>query len=254
MSKKNKHYWGWLPDLPDPRDFIYKPTALYVTEAGIPFNLDLRNTPNMPLIYDQGALGSCVANAVGSAFQYIHKHDFTPSRLLIYYNARQIEGTINLDAGAYIRDGIKTVASKGVCDEKLWPYNIAKFKVKPPINCYTESKKHRAISYFRVPQTLESLKICLAEGFPIVFGFSVFESFETVEMARTGIFTMPKPNERVLGGHAVKLVGYNDATQRFIVKNSWGTRWGQEGYFELPYPFVSSSNYCDDFWTIRVVS
>ena len=132
---------------------------------------------------------------------------FIPSRLFIYYNERVIEGTVNTDAGAMLRDGIKTVAKQGACPEPMWPYLIAGFKTKPSAACYAEGAKHTAVSYQRLVQSLSQMQGCLASGYPFVFGFTVYESFETNTVARTGHVPMPASGEHVLGGHAVCAVG-----------------------------------------------
>ena len=178
----------------------------------------------------------------------------TPSRLFIYYNERVIEGTVKSDSGAQIRDGIKTVASTGVCDETLWPYDITQFAHKPTAACYKAAKLQRAITYSRVGQTLSQLKGCLASGFPIVFGFTVYDSFESADVASTGVVPMPAAGESVLGGHCVVAVGYDDASQRFTIRNSWGTGWGMAGYATMPYAYLLSSSLASDFWTVKSTS
>ena len=181
------------------------------------------------------------------------KKAFTPSRLFIYYNERAIEGTLNEDSGAMIRDGIKSVVKQGVCKETDWPYVIARFTKKPAKTCYTEAMNHQVVSYQRVTQTLNQMKGCLASGYPFVFGFSVYESFETSTVAKTGKVPMPRSGETMLGGHAVAAVGYNDADQRFIVRNSWGGDWGKKGYCFMPYAYLTDPDLAADFWTIRMV-
>jgi len=210
-------------------------------------------------IYDQGQLGSCTGNAIGCAIQFERlkqkrKPDFIPSRLFIYYNERDMEGTIKSDSGAQIRDGIKSVAKLGVCPEPEWPYDIKKFTARPPKKCFTHALKYKAVSYQRVIQTLNQMKGCLASGYPFVFGFSVYDSFEGDAVAKTGMVPMPAPKEKLLGGHAVLAVGYDDKQQRFLVRNSWGKSWGLGGYFTMPYAYMTDSNLCDDLWTIRVIA
>jgi C1A family cysteine protease len=252
MPRKIQGY-GWVPDLPDGRDLLYAapPKAL----AKLPAKVDLRS--KCPSVYDQGQLGSCTANAIGAAFEFDQmkqrRKAFTPSRLFIYYNERAIEGTVDSDSGAQIRDGVKSVAKQGVCNEATWPYEIDEFRKKPARSCYAEGRKNQAIQYLRLTQTLGQLKGCLAEGFPFVFGFAVYESFESAEVAKTGHAPMPKANEGMLGGHAVMAVGYDEAKQWFIVRNSWGTGWGMRGYFTLPYPYLLQGSLSSDFWTIRRV-
>jgi C1A family cysteine protease len=165
-----------------------------------------------------------------------------------------MEGTVNSDSGGQIRDGIKSEAKQGDCPENLWPYDITKFAVEPPKQCYDSALKYKAINYQRLVQDLNQLKGCLASGYPFVFGFTVYPSFESPQVAQTGHAPMPAPGEQAIGGHAVMAVGYDDSNQWFILRNSWGTGWGMEGYFTLPYPYLLSQNLSSDFWTIRVVS
>jgi len=252
MNIKNTYY-GWKRDLPDFRDFDYKPNK--ETLLSLPAKVNLR--PMCPPIYDQGQLGSCTANAIGAAFEFeLLKQkiiDFTPSRLFIYYNERVIEGSVNADSGAQIRDGIKSINKQGVCTETSWPYIITKFKSKPVTKCYTEALKNKLISYHSINNDLNTMKACLADGFPFVFGFSVYDSFESPEVAKTGTVKLPLKTEKLLGGHAVCAVGYDDTLQRFIVRNSWGVAWGKVGYFTMPYAYLTNAKLASDFWTIRVV-
>jgi C1A family cysteine protease len=162
--------------------------------------------------------------------------------------------TVNSDSGAYIRDGIKSLNTNGICPEKEWPYVITKFTEKPPKKCYDDALKSTVKSYERLTNTnLTQLQACLSEGYPFVFGFTVYESFRTTAVATTGMMPMPKAKEKVLGGHAVMAVGYDDSRQVVIVRNSWGKYWGVKGYFFMPYGYITSNHLCDDFWTIRIV-
>ena len=253
MPTNTNYSLGWLPDLPDSRDFMYAP-PMSIAES-LPTFADLRT--GCPPVYDQGHLGSCTANALAGAFEFDlkkqSKPDFMPSRLFIYYNERVLINTVNSDSGAYIRDGIKTMNKDGVCPENEWPYDIAKFTQKPPAKCYKDALKSQIKSYRRLINTLNQLQGCLAEGFPFVFGFTVYESFMTQEVANSGIMPMPKRSEKVMGGHAVMAVGYDDKRQVFIVRNSWGKEWGDDGYFYMPYAYITDTNRCDDFWTIRLI-
>jgi len=254
--------YGWRPQLPDARD------KMYARRLGdLPPAQDLR--PSMPPVYDQGQLGSCTGNAIAGAMEYERDRqglpDFIPSRLFVYYNERALEGTVSSDSGAVIRDGIKVVNTQGVCPETLWPYDIGMFTVKPPQRCYVAATKDRAVQYESI-QTLGELKDAIASNFAVVFGFTVYESFESQAVARTGVMPLPKKGESVVGGHAVLAVGYSDAKSHVIVRNSWGASWGDQGYFYMPYQYltgskvssdasqISHAHLASDFWAIQAVS
>ncbi len=245
--------YGYIPDLGDKRDHRYSVSVRHL--LNLPPSVDLRS--HCPAPYDQGPLGSCTANAISGAIEFGREKqglpDFTPSRLFIYYNERVMEHTINSDAGAQIRNGIKSVNKQGVCMETEWPYDISKFAAKPNPRCYKDAMLDRAVSYQRVTQNTDQMKACLAGGLPFVFGFTVYESFESAEVASTGMVPMPSTNESVLGGHAVLCVGYDTAKDVFYVRNSWGVQWGQQGYFEMPSEYLADSNLASDFWVIQVV-
>jgi len=251
MSKSNVNSWyGWVPDRPDHRDKLYGAIAAPPKELPSEVDLSAQCSP----VEDQGQLGSCTANALVGNLEFLERkadHAVTDlSRLFIYYNERAMEGTIHDNAGAAIRDGVKSLVKQGVCTEKKWPYKIARFTAKPSSACYKEASNRQVTSYHRI-LTLQQMKQCLAEGYPFVFGFSVYEGFESAAVAKTGKLNLPKPSEKNLGGHAVCAVGYQDATKRFLIRNSWGADWGINGYFTMPYDYASNNNLADDFWTIR---
>lgn len=244
--------YGWRKDLPDQRDHLY---AAPLQGAVLPSSVDLR--PGCPTVYDQGQLGSCTANAIAGALEYDQIKqklpEATPSRLFIYYNERVMEHSVSEDAGAEIRDGVKSVNKQGACAELLWPYDISQFAARPTAQCYNAAKAHRTVSYQRVSQSLTQMKACLASGSPIIFGFTVYESFESDAVANTGIVPIPGRHESVLGGHAVLCVGYDDSTQSFTVRNSWGV-WGDKGYCYMPYAYLLSASLASDFWTIKTTA
>lgn len=245
------HYCGWRRDSLDHRDHFraVRPTF------GLPKLVDLR--PHCPPVYDQGQLGSCTANAIAAAFDFERKRqglDFVgPSRLFVYYNEREMEGTVGYDAGAELRDGIKSVAKQGVCPETEWPYDISRFRETPSIECYDTALKDRSVEYGRIDQSLDQIRATLAAGYPFVFGISIFPSFESEEVAKTGIVPMPEPNEKPLGGHALMAAGYDDSRGAALIRNSWGTGWGASGYFWLPYSYLTNANLAADFWDIKLV-
>jgi C1A family cysteine protease len=217
----------------------------------LPPLVDMR--PQCPAVYDQGQLGSCTGNAWAGLVEFLllkqELADFTPSRLFIYYNERVLENDTAQDAGAAISDGANVVSNEGCPNETLWPYDIAAFSEQPPKNAYQDGLKHLAFDVQQVQQDLTAMKEVLASGLPIVVGFTVYQSFESDQVTQTGIVPMPGHHEKVLGGHAVMVVGYDDSQSRFIVRNSWGTQWGQKGYFLMPYAYLTNHRLSSDFWS-----
>jgi C1A family cysteine protease len=243
--------YGWKRDLPDHRDLVFLPSA-----EELPKRIDLR--PYCSKVEDQGNLGSCTANALVGALELIEMKKWKKyadlSRRFVYYNELDMEGSLPNDSGARIRDGVKTLAQKGVCLESIWPYIIDDFAERPSVEAYTEALLHKIISYRRVRQDQSDMLAALAEGFPFVFGFSVFESFESAEVAKSGIVSLPKKSESFLGGHAVCSVGYDMTDKDFICRNSWGQAWGDHGYFYMPFAYLTDPGLASDFWTIHTAN
>lgn len=260
--------YGWKRQHTDHRDRIYWPSKRGPVDH-LPERVDFRQTQQMPPVYDQMDLGSCTACGVAFCYMYEEiQHSksttephaaFQPSRLFIYYNERVEEGTVDEDAGAEIRDGIKTINKIGVCSESSWPYTISKFTQKPPQSCYDEADNCKSVVYSSVLPNVQSMKHALSDGYPVVFGFDVYQSFEHPSVAKSG--NMPVPNtqghqpERLLGGHCVVAIGYDDKKNggSFIVRNSWGESWGDRGNFYMPYAVVNK-NMVSDCWIISQVT
>ena len=252
-KRRNGHY-GWKPDLPDHRDFSYGELRLGLeAPATQPPSVDLR--AHCPPIYDQGEIQSCTANAIAAAFRFLEiksgSNKLSPSRLFIYYNERDLEDVVGIDKGAQLRDGIKSIADLGMCDEAAWPYNKP-FAEKPPQTCYDQALKFKVTFFNLKTQTLDEMRSCLAAGFPFVFGFAICKSFHDAD-TNGGIVKMPDAGDAVQGGHAVMAVGYDDATERFTVQNSWGPDVGDHGYYHMPYDYLTSSDLAGSFWTVRVL-
>lgn len=267
LKHRDSSFYGWIPDLPDARDHLL--AVRPETISKLPSKVDLRDRCPKE-VYDQGGVGSCTANAIAAAFEFdLLKQgltDFMPSRLFIYYNERDVEGTVGTDSGAMLRDGVKSVATLGVCPEVEWPYDGTRTNRdgswpdghlgarRPTDQCYQDALENTTTAYQRVVRDLTQLKGCLADGFPFLLGFTVYSSFESDEVKQTGVMPMPDiANEDLLGGHAVLAVGYDDSEQRFIVRNSWGDQWGLAGYFTMPYQYLMQRSLSSDFWTIRTV-
>jgi len=262
MDTQPKRVYGWKPDLPSHHENFLL-TAHPDVLTTFPKTKFLGNLPH---VYDQKNLGSCTANALAGIFEYEQIKqgltDFMPSRLFIYYNERKIEGTINQDAGAMISDGIKVLTNSGVCNEATWPYNVEQFTTQPTDTSYTEASTHQVLASKRVPVTVDGFKTMINMGYPIAFGFTVFNYFESAKMASEGILHLPGPHEQSIGGHAICAVGYSDSMKSsdgkhvgyFKIRNSWGNQWGivannERGYFWMPYDYVKAG-LCSDAWVV----
>lgn len=248
-------YYGCLRDRYDSRDLHL--ADHHDLPAAVPPRVDLRETGYLDdPVFDQGQLGSCTANAIAAALMYTQRatglpEHVTPSRLAIYYGERVIEGTVDQDSGAELRDGLKVVAgSPGYVDETEWPYDIAQFAVEPPDAVAVDEAKDRATKYMRVLVDPGALKQTLSAGFPVAIGFDVFPGIESDQAAQTGVVPMPGQHEQSIGGHAVLLVGYDDAKALWVFRNSWGRNWGDGGYGYLPYGYPDSPAFGSDFWVI----
>lgn len=252
---RDNSWLGYVPDLPDHRDFSLRITQhLFDGDIPVAANLSDRSAFQFP-IYDQGPLGSCVGNATAAAMQYLFRKNklpnFTPSRLAIYYGARRIEGSITSDAGCMIRDAIKVVVKDGVAPEALWPYRVNAFSRAPSSAYVREATHHQALVYERVAQDRDVLRRVVASGYPVIFGVSVFESFDTPETQRTGAIPYPSDRETMLGGHAMLMAGYGE--QGILVRNSWGASWGAKGYCTMPWDYILNPDLAEDFWVIKSV-
>jgi len=242
--------YHWVKDKIDTRDHPYQLTNTAQSNV-----VDLRQYCSS--IEDQGNLGSCTGNAIAGAIELLHKRQnrtLDISRLFIYYYERMFIGTVNYDSGAYIRDGIKACYTYGAPTENLWPYNISKFKMQPHKTAIVDALKRKVTSYQRAidfNQVIDSI----TSGYPVTIGFNVYSSFDSPTVAKTGIMPYPNVNkERLLGGHAVLLVGYNKDNNTFIARNSWGTRWGDKGYFYMPFQVIQNNRMSSDFWVIKSIA
>jgi len=247
--------YNWRPQLPDFRDFFLPRLFSDPVNQTLPSAISLRN--EVQQIYDQGDTGSCTANSLAQLMRITQVKeqlkDIPPSRMFIYYNERLIEGDPQVDAGADLRDGMKVISDLGGGIETDWPFSPTIMYTKPSPIVYQNAVQNMVKSYVAVPQTLIDLKKSIADGYPFVFGFSVYQSFESQQVAVTGIMPMPAVSEKQLGGHAVCCVGYNDNTQSFEICNSWGDNWGDHGFFHMPYSYMLNENLCSDFWTITML-
>lgn len=265
VRQRHKVGYGWQRDLPDHRDFKFRNRKVEAPMV-LPTVVSLRRKmPNY--IFDQLSIGSCTANSSCMMWDFVHRTG-PYSRLQEYYNTRYVEGTVNQDSGGQIRDAIKCLSACGVAQETLWPYYVGQFTVPPPANVVEAGKQDEVTTYLSIAQDREMME-CLAEGFPFVAGFTVYDQFESDTCAQTGIVAMPNDSSNPVGGHAVCVIGYDldfhtnpvflnskipaqyVSNQMFEVRNSWGVSWGDAGHFWIPVQYLQNANLASDFWTIR---
>ncbi|MBW7858824.1 MAG: C1 family peptidase, partial [Leptonema sp. (in: Bacteria)] len=246
---------GYKPRGPKPGTKFFKPGSKFLN---LPPRVDLRKY--MTTIEDQDQLNSCSANAAAGAFEYLIKRnqevDFDVSRMFLYYNAREIDDSIDEDEGTYISSVIESLNKLGGCSEETWPYNIEAYAKKPDSDSYEEAKKLRIDDYFAIEVNLDQWKQALAEGYPIIFGLNLYDSFES--QRKPGVIPNPTKidiNRSEHASHAMLCVGYSDTDRVFIVRNSWGKKWGDKGYCYISYNYMMDSDQnMGDSWVIRQVS
>jgi C1A family cysteine protease len=256
MAKKTKlviRKYGYISDLRDHRDYkLAKPTVTPI----LPTSVDLRQ--GMPEVQDQLSLSACTAFAAAAAFQYElqkdtkHKNEDL-SKLFLYFCTRDAENATTSDTGGQIRDAVKCLNKQGICTTDFWQYDETKVFERPGDAAYQDASHFKVGEYIGVNVKLNAIKQVLANGFPIIFGTTIFSSFEGKKVEKNGKVPYPKKEEKMLGGHAMCIVGYDDVKRIFIVQNSWGVVWGDEGYCYMPYKYVANPALSDDFWFIKSI-
>jgi len=281
---------GWLPDYPDFRDYTVEKEEVSLrlkrlaqkepvkdmlkklgvaqpAKASIPKSADLRKWCSP--IENQGALGSCTANAGVGLVEYYERRAFAKhidaSKLFLYKATRNLLHWTG-DRGAFLRTTMAAMVLFGVPPEEYWPYLVEDFDEEPSSFCYAFAQDYQAIQYFRLDSLstpkdllLKRIKSFLAAGLPSMFGFSVFSSIEQAN--GDGKIPYPCRGEKILGGHAVVAVGFNDdikiknttcgveTTGALLIRNSWGREWGDKGYGWLPYEYVLAG-LAIDWWSL----
>ncbi len=247
--------YGALPDIPDQRDIwtAFPKTIKYYQSP------DLRKTNLLPDIFDQGELGSSVAHALLAAYIFSLKKEGIDTEIklspqFIYYNQRLIAGTVECDAGASIRDGIKVLERLGVCSEEQYPYDLNYFRDKPTDESYEFAYKHKhQVQYRRVRPLLEDIMKSISIKIPVLMSFTVYDSFQHPDVTRTGIMPIPKLGEKIIGHHCILIVGYDITKKHLLCRNSWGVKYGQGGHLWIPFSFVNSRN-VSDLWIVSISS
>jgi C1A family cysteine protease len=253
--------YGWKRQRIDQRDKKY---TLRRLASSFPPAFSTR--AKQPPIMDQGDLGACTGFGNKRVAQYAlmkipAQSNIDLSALFIYYCERMLDGTISQDSGANIRDGIKALAQYGACEEAIWPYVVSAFASAPPRNAFINALQFEALTYENLdsnglPVTEQALKDALMADHPVVYGQDLYACFEGPQTAATGIVQMPQPSEQYLGGHCTVITGWDDNYKGlgpfYEVANSWGSSWGDQGYFWMPRAYIQS-RLASDFWVLPTI-
>lgn len=241
--------YGWIPDRPDKRD------EKFCGAAHLQAQLTRDWSIGMPPAWDQGQIGSCTGNMFAAQALFLRRRqgdpEIMPSRLFSYWAARVREGTTDSDAGAQIRDIIAGAITEGICPEDLWPYDPARVTLEPSSEAFERAQYCEVLDYQRVDNTIEEQLVAAMIIGPLCFGAAIYDSFESAEVQRTGMVPMPKPDESMAGGHALWLCQLDLGRRLGKVRNSWGPRWGQQGYCWFPLDYLTDGDLADDFWLVR---
>ncbi|MCU0686116.1 MAG: C1 family peptidase, partial [Polyangiaceae bacterium] len=241
-----------------PKPGVARYDAARRAPAKLPPRVDLR--PFMTAVENQGQTSSCVANAVAGAYEYLAKRHlgeeaYDVSRLFIYYNARDLGGSADEDGGSFIGDAIEGLKRYGACSERTWPFEESAVVERPSDDSFGEAASFLVEHAELVPTELDAWRSALAEGHPVIFGISLFRSFDAHR--KKGLVPMPSASEASRashGGHAMLCVGYSDKDRLFVVRNSWGDGWGDKGYCYIPYDYLMNAKFnSGDSWIIRQI-
>ena len=246
--------YGWVPDRPDRRDLRFQGTA-----AAVEVTPDW--SAGMPAAFNQGRIGSCTGNMFAAQAYFLRlkanpvdKERWIPSRLFAYYVARMREGTTRADAGAMIRDVLAGAITEGICPEPLWPYSELCVTLEPSPEAFERAQFCEVLDYRRVDNTnVDELFAALQAG-PLCAGFTLYDSFESTDVTRTGVVPMPDGNEGIVGGHALWLCRGDRRRGLVKFRNSWGPGWGARGYGWFPLEYVTDGDLAADFWAVNQVS
>lgn len=265
----NERPYGALGCIPSQPDINVKFFHTDKELAKLPKTVDLED--KLPAVWNQGQIGSCGGHGIGGAVALNYavakiadaaegKFHYTPSRLFIYYNARRLMNTTESDSGISIADGVKGIQKWGICPEDSghdwsWEYSSTddRFKQKPPDKCYEDALIHTALEVEQVPLDRAHIFACLAANRGVIIGVTLYESFESEKVAKTGMVPLPKKNESMIGGHCMLIVGYDQKKDLAKVRNSWGADWGQKGYCWFPMKYLINPSLGSDYWAIKNV-
>jgi len=251
-SNNNTNVLNYKINKPDSRDYVYRLTTSPIVSKSYNIKDFYKKDIN---VYTQGNIGSCVSNSFALSVSILSKNTISLSRLFHYYCGRSLDGNSSItDDGLSIREAANIISKYGVVEETYWPYEdiTKRFKSLPPLIAFQKSQPLTDYKYSFLKQNINEIKDSLSnKNRPIIFGIMVYSSFMTSLVTKTGLIPMPNTQtEKSLGGHCITMIGFDDVSKTVTCVNSWGTSWGINGTFKLPYDYVLNTILAIDFCTI----
>jgi hypothetical protein len=210
-----------------------------------------------PEIADQGNIESCVPTCISTVYYYLTMKqsnylNFRISRLYLYYQFRKLYDDVKLDEGSTIRDCINILHKDGIVPEFLYPYIETKVFNNPSEFLEKYSRFCKCLGFENISRKVIRQNLLLDN--PVLCGIKLFESIYKDEVKNTGIINYSEEYDKILGGHCIILVGFDNNKKYYKFINSWGPTWGDKGFGYLPYEYIKNIRLSNEFYIIKNIS